>query len=78
VTRRVHIHSEASAELLDAIQRVAQDPEAGSPVSVDRNIRRVLVARFPYQVVYRVRPDAVVIVAIAHAKRRPGYWMDRG
>lgn len=37
--------------------------------------RRVL--RFPYSVAWLVQPDQIVIVAVAHAKRRPGYWLDR-
>ncbi len=33
--------------------------------------------RFPYLVVYRIHPDVVQVVAVAHAKRRPGYWFRR-
>jgi toxin ParE1/3/4 len=32
---------------------------------------------FPYRVVYFVRDDLLVIVAVAHVKRRPGYWRER-
>jgi plasmid stabilization system protein ParE len=60
-----------------AIDRVAQNPEAGRPLSADGRTRRVLVSRFPYQLVYRLRPGEVVVVAVAHMKRRPGYWRDR-
>jgi mRNA-degrading endonuclease RelE of RelBE toxin-antitoxin system len=35
------------------------------------------VRRFPFIVVYAVEPDGIVIVALAHTKRRPGYWMAR-
>ncbi len=37
----------------------------------------LLVKRFPFQVAYRLMPDSIVIVAIAHLKRKPGYWNDR-
>jgi hypothetical protein len=37
----------------------------------------LLATRFPYQVVYRVRPNETVVVALAHLKRRPGYWKRR-
>jgi len=37
----------------------------------------VLVQRFPYQVVYRLSAEEIVIVAIAHLKRRPFYWRKR-
>lgn len=40
--------------------------------------RRVLLRRFPFTVIYRADADRVVVVAIAHQKRRPGYWSRRG
>ena len=52
-------------------------PEIGTPASADHLTRRVLVSRFPYQLVYRLRPSEIVIVAVAHLKRRPGYWKNR-
>ena len=39
--------------------------------------RRYLVHRFPYLVVYMHLHDHVWIIAIAHCKRRPGYWKER-
>ena len=35
------------------------------------------VKRFPFRIVYRVVEGSVLVVAIAHAKRRPGYWKNR-
>jgi plasmid stabilization system protein ParE len=52
-------------------------PEIATPASADHLTRRALVSRFPYQVVYRLRPGEIVIVAVAHLKRRPGYWKNR-
>jgi hypothetical protein len=46
-------------------------------MSADQQTRRLLMTRFPYQVVYRVRPSEIVVVALAHLKRRPGYWKHR-
>jgi len=39
--------------------------------------RRILLKRFPYFIVFFEWQDEVYIVAIAHAKRRPGYWRGR-
>ena len=67
-------------EFFDAIVQstslIQDNPEIGTP-SYDRRTRRVLVQRFPYQVVYRVLANETVIVAVAHSKRRPGYWKNR-
>ena len=44
---------------------------------IGRGTRRVLIRRFPYQLIYRVEGDEIVIYAVAHQKRRPGYWRKR-
>ncbi len=46
-------------------------------VHVTIEIRRALLARFPYALVFLVREDEVRVLAVAHAKRRPGYWLSR-
>ena len=35
------------------------------------------VRTFPFLIVYLVEPEEIVIVAVAHTKRRPGYWLSR-
>ena len=55
-------------------------PQAGAPVPrvpLDIPVRRVPVRRFPYHVIYLERADAIRILAIAHDRRRPGYWKGR-
>ena len=39
--------------------------------------RRALAHKFPYSIIYLDEPNCVWIVAIMHAKRRPGYWHER-
>lgn len=39
--------------------------------------RRLLLHRFPFSIVYLDDPDVVSIVAVAHGKRKPGYWRQR-
>jgi toxin ParE1/3/4 len=46
-------------------------------VDATLEIRRALLARFPYALVFLVREDEVRVLAVAHAKRRPGYWLSR-
>jgi toxin ParE1/3/4 len=46
-------------------------------VQPDAEIRRVLLPKFPYLVVYEVLPDKVNVLAVAHSSRRPDYWIDR-
>jgi toxin ParE1/3/4 len=58
-----------------AVDLISERPNTGSPYL--GNTRRVLLRRFPFFVVYRERGDSVQIVAVAHARRRPGYWRAR-
>jgi len=63
-------------ELDRAVDLISERPNTGSPYL--GSTRRVLLRRFPFFVVYRVRSgDEVEIVAVAHARRRPGYWQER-
>jgi len=39
--------------------------------------RRYLFRRFPFQLVYRVVDNQIQVVAVAHGRRRPGYWKSR-
>ncbi|NLB47688.1 MAG: type II toxin-antitoxin system RelE/ParE family toxin, partial [Microbacteriaceae bacterium] len=40
-------------------------------------IRSKAVRGYPYRIVYTVEPDAVLILAYAHERREPGYWLHR-
>jgi hypothetical protein len=44
---------------------------------IDDNIRRCLVRRFPFAVLYSKEAGRVFIYAIMHTKREPNYWRDR-
>lgn len=64
---------------LDAIavtvKRIAEG--AHTFPALPSGLRRALVARFPYMIVFIAEPERVHIVAFAHAKRRPDYWAKR-
>jgi hypothetical protein len=44
---------------------------------INPGLRRCLLNRFPYGLVYGVDDGVIVIVAVAHLKQRPNYWFDR-
>ena len=62
-------------ELSVALRRVAQAPHR-YPVALF-GTRRIFLERFPFTVFFRAGDDEVLVVAIAHQKRRPGYWANR-
>jgi plasmid stabilization system protein ParE len=63
--------------VVESIASIERQPEIGAALYSDPQTRRVLVVRYPYQVVYRLEENEIVVVAIAHLKRRPGYWKHR-
>jgi len=62
-------------ELRRARQLVAERPETWNPYL--HSTRCFRLNRFPYGLVYIERGDRVIGVAVAHLKRRPGYWRKR-
>lgn len=56
-------------------QRLLDFPDSGHPFG-DR-LRRVLIRGFPYALIYRAEANRILIVAVAHLHRRPGYWRSR-
>jgi plasmid stabilization system protein ParE len=63
------------AELGRAIERVSEHPEQ-FPAFVFET-RRMVLPKFPYVIVFRETASTVDIIAVAHGRRRPGYWRDR-
>ena len=69
----------AADNFIDALAR-AIDSIVERPVAwpmVEPDARRCPVLGFPFGVIYSVEADVLYVVAIAHDKRRPGYWRDR-
>jgi plasmid stabilization system protein ParE len=62
-------------ELDDALKHIEAAPSRWPEHA--HSTRRYVMRRFPYLVVYRDTPDALQIVAVAHGRRRPGYWRQR-
>ena len=58
-----------------ALDHIGRTPQAASEVLP--GVRRVVVRRFPYGVIYRVDPDQIAVIAVYHNKRDPRGWQSR-
>jgi toxin ParE1/3/4 len=67
--------SKFAEELSRAIGTITQAPQRW-PDTIG-GARKFVLQRFPFAVVYRELPSIIQILAIAHGRRRPGYWKDR-
>lgn len=59
----------------DAIQRIVEAPVRWRILEED--IRRCLAHVFPYAILYTIETDFILIVAVMHCSREPGYWRNR-
>jgi len=64
-----------AAAVENATARASAFPLAGSPAT--KNTRRVFLKDFPFAVVYRPDTGGIIIFALAHHSRQPGYWQSR-
>lgn len=62
-------------EVLSTLERIRQYPTAWHPYT--QNTRRCQTRRFPYGVVDQILEAEILIVAVAHLHREPGYWQKR-
>jgi toxin ParE1/3/4 len=77
--RRPGLGDEFLTAVDEALERIESNPSLGSrpPGVSSDDVRRVVMRRFPYDVVYVDLPDRIQVLAIAHERRKPGYWIDR-
>ena len=59
----------------DAIKRVVDAPSRWRVI--DEDVRRCLTRVFPYAILYTIEADFLLIVAVMHCSREPGYWKQR-
>ena len=62
------------------VEHLATWPDAGTlvpGVPAHLEVRQMPVVRFPYRIVYLVTPRGLRVLAVAHTRRRPGYWRSR-
>jgi plasmid stabilization system protein ParE len=58
-----------------AVDEIAPHPARWPKVR--GNIRRRMIHRFPYAVLYEDQPEEIVVIAVMHLRRHPAYWIDR-
>jgi toxin ParE1/3/4 len=58
-----------------ALALLVEHPAIGAPTR--NQARRTLLHGFPFDLIYRLQADKIVIIALANQSRRPGYWAGR-
>jgi plasmid stabilization system protein ParE len=73
--RNPHVAEAFVAALDAAVEGIAASPRRWPRVY--GKYRRYLLQRFPFSVVYLERAESIEVIAVAHHRRRPGYWRQR-
>lgn len=76
-SQRIGLGVEFVAEFDQALDFIAATPLAAPVWKEDRPYRRKTLSRFPYCLFFLVEDEVVVVLAVAHTRRRPGYWLAR-
>ena len=63
------------AALLRTLATVRETPDASPRIA--QRVRRALIRRFPYAIIFEPVDDRINVLAIMHVHRRPGYWRAR-
>ena len=80
----VAVYYESHAENMGAIflrrfdetVAILREHPRAAPV-LHGSMRRKIIAKFPYALLYRDEPDEIVVVAVMHMRRKPDYWAGR-
>lgn len=76
-SRQRGLGGELIAVIDEALEKIARQPEVAPRWRADRPYRKQAVRRFPYIIFFELDDDVITIVAVAHQRRRPGYWLGR-
>jgi toxin ParE1/3/4 len=74
-SRRSGLGAAFTREVEATIQRILEEPTRWR--TIEQDVRRCLTHTFPFGILYTVEEDSILIVAVAHGSRDPGYWQHR-
>lgn len=68
---------DALIDEFEALINLLYEQPRARPIALNPDIRMAALQRFPLSIVYRMRESTLEIVAMAHDRRRPHYWVER-
>jgi plasmid stabilization system protein ParE len=73
--RRVEVAQAFIDAVEDAVYRIRESPTRY--IVIDEDVRRCMIRKFPYGILYTIEQDYILILAVMHCSREPGYWKSR-
>ena len=79
--QRTGLGDDFVAEVTAILGRIGDTPKVfplwPGPGPMPESIRRAVITRFPYVVAFQALPEHILVLTVAHVKRRPLYWLSR-
>ena len=72
---KTNLGLEFASEVYQTIQRTLIFPKAWQ--RLDTDVRRCLINRFPFGIIYYQRNNEIIILAVMQLNRKPYYWKNR-
>jgi len=80
-SRRPKLGKKFLDELERIFRRIQESPfsfpQVEYPENLDHHVRRALLRKFPYIVVFVIQAELITVVAVEHTSRKPGRWLHR-
>lgn len=73
--KSIGLGSDFLDDVQQTIDRLHVYPQIG--IEVAPGLRGALLAQFPFRLIYSLESDGILIISVAHNRRRPGYWLSR-
>lgn len=73
--QRVEVAQAFIDAIEDAVYRIRESPTRY--IVIDEDVRRCMTRKFPYGILYTIEQDYILILAVMHCSREPGYWKKR-
>jgi toxin ParE1/3/4 len=73
--QRVEVSQAFINAIEDTVARIRESPTRYA--AIDEDVRRCMARKFPYGVLYTIEQDYILILAVMHCSREPGYWKSR-
>lgn len=75
--RKPRLGNEFFDTISSVIDQISQNPKQFPYLTNEKQIQVKVVKRFPFSVIFKVEADQLLILAVAHNKRKPNYWIKR-
>ncbi|PRM99505.1 type II toxin-antitoxin system RelE/ParE family toxin [Aliarcobacter cryaerophilus] len=72
---QTNLGNKFTSEVYNALKRIQKFPSMF--IKVKKDIRKCIINKFPFNILYSIEGDIILVIAIAHHHRNPDYWIDR-